>query len=65
MRRHDEHHHTCSRCGHRYPCHGPLEQNYDGWPEVICLAYHEGGETICEECGIDADEEREADHARA
>lgn len=59
------HTHTCQTCHHLYPCHGELEQNVDGWPEVICDVYHlcehVPGARQCQECyEKDADERREA-----
>lgn len=34
------HHHPCAGCGAKTECGGTFEQNYDGWPEVICTEYH-------------------------
>ncbi len=31
-------------------CPGVYEENYDGIPEVICTAWHEGGLRECEDC---------------
>ena len=49
------HRHVCDQCGESYSCTGTLEENYDGFPEVICVAYHERGERTCEACaGVEA-----------
>jgi hypothetical protein len=34
------HSHKCDGCGVKTPCDGSISQNYDGWPEWICDAYH-------------------------
>lgn len=34
------HHHPCGRCGAKTECGGVWEQNYDGWPEVVCSEFH-------------------------
>ncbi len=49
------HHHPCSQCGVKTECGGTFEQNYDGFPEVICPEFHlAGGEInsdfLCEQC---------------
>lgn len=44
------HTHTCARCGIAFACGGSLEQNHDGWPDVICVAFHADGETECVGC---------------
>ena len=63
MRRY-EHHHPCQDCGQETPCDGPLEKNYDGWPDVICLIFDQPGGTnsnfICEDCQINRDREHAA-----
>jgi hypothetical protein len=40
--RSNAHTHTCETpgCKVEVACGGSLEQNYDGWPEVICDAFH-------------------------
>lgn len=48
------HHHSCRNkylgCQARVPCGGPLERNYDGWPEVVC-AFDDGRFSFtCEDC---------------
>jgi hypothetical protein len=56
MRRYAKpHHHPCADCGSKTPCDGLWEQNYDGFPEVICPEYHGtdgtlNPEFICEAC---------------
>jgi hypothetical protein len=54
MKPSDAHMHLCSRCQLPAPCDGTLEENFDGFPEVICSAYHlKHGETahfLCEAC---------------
>lgn len=37
------HLHPCGQCGVLVPCAGELVENYDGWPEVMCRAYHQEG----------------------
>lgn len=48
------HHHPCQQCGIKTECPGTWEENYDGWPEVICREFHaEGGinaDFLCETC---------------
>jgi hypothetical protein len=49
------HHHKCQDCGAKTECHGEWEQNYDGYPEVICREFHGDGGTInpdfvCPDC---------------
>jgi hypothetical protein len=47
------HHHPCEDCGAKTECGGVWEQNYDGFPEVICPEYHKDGgwvEFVCETC---------------
>ena len=44
------HTHKCRVCGKRYECEGTLERNHDGWPEVICLAFHVRLLQECEDC---------------
>lgn len=56
MRREERpHHHKCQGCGVETECHGELEPNHDGFPVVICRAFHlDGGqvdsEFRCEDC---------------
>jgi len=35
-----KHHHPCQRCKAKTECFGQLEDNYDGWPEIVCLEFH-------------------------
>lgn len=35
------HHHPCADCGRKTPCPGTWEENYDGWPEVVCSEFHD------------------------
>ena len=50
------HTHPCETegCTHKVPCDGEMERNDDGWPTVICHAYHLPGgsvaRVICEDC---------------
>lgn len=49
------HHHPCQDCGKKTECGGVYEENYDGFPEVICREFHlDGGivnrDFICHEC---------------
>ncbi len=64
------HHHPCQRCGAKTECPGTWEENYDGFPEVICPEFHIGHlptvnpEFICESCEWaeqDAADQAEAD----
>ena len=53
------HTHKCERCTTPFRCDGELLQNPDGWPDVICTHYHEGGAQHhewrqCEECALTA-----------
>jgi hypothetical protein len=55
MRRERAHHHACQRCSVPTVCRGELEPNHDGFPVVICRAFHlDGGQVddtfICEAC---------------
>jgi len=49
------HFHPCQSCGAETPCEGLREQNYDGFPSVICLEFHLAGgllnrDFVCEAC---------------
>ena len=49
------HHHPCQRCGAKTECGGTWEENYDGFPDVICAEFHQMNGTInldfiCEGC---------------
>lgn len=50
MRRPKFHHHDCVSCHHQFACDGELEGNHDGWPEVICVEFHERWRRTCDEC---------------
>ena len=62
MRRH-EHTHPCQHCGAKVPCDAKLEQNYDGWPEVICPVFHLPGglneDFVCEDCLVEHEHGRD------
>lgn len=53
------HTHPCANCATPVECDGTRIHNADGWPEVICTAYHlDGGGTaalLCESCLRDED----------
>lgn len=34
------HTHPCQDCGEETECHGELEANVDGEPEIICIEFH-------------------------
>lgn len=45
------HHHPCADCGTKTECPGTWEENYDGWPEVVCPEYHTASYPFtCEGC---------------
>ena len=48
------HHHPCFRCQAKTECPSTWEENYDGWPGVICREYHTPGgintDFVCEDC---------------
>ena len=49
------HHHPCQTCGAKTECGGTWEENYDGFPEVICQEFHRldgtiNADFICEAC---------------
>lgn len=51
------HSHPCQSCGAKTPCSGTWEENYDGYPEVICPEFHGYGgiidqDFICEGCSL-------------
>lgn len=64
------HHHPCQDCGAKTECGGTWEENYDGFPEVICREWHQPNGTInsdfvCDDCqwkrdhaGVSVEEER-------
>lgn len=56
------HTHPCSHCKTPVECDGELVQNYDGWPEVVCVIYHvDGVEMACDDCLRDEDLRHDAD----
>ena len=62
------HHHPCQDCGAKTECPGTWEENYDGFPEVICPEYHllSGGinsDFVCEGCQWKRDDEAKREHA--
>lgn len=65
MNRH--HSHTC-RCGTKFNCSAPLVQNFDGWPDPVCILVMEIGPQICDGCeqriqdDLDAQDAEEAVH---
>lgn len=66
MRRTLRHGHPCQDCGTKTPCDGQIEQNYDGWPEWICAAFHLPGgvinaDWICDSCQDRRDEKAQAE----
>lgn len=49
------HHHPCQECGAKTECGGVYEENYDGFPPVICREFHLTGgslnpDFICRAC---------------
>jgi hypothetical protein len=49
------HTHACQSCGAVTECYGELEPNHDGFPVVICRAFHlDGGQVDsdfrCDDC---------------
>jgi hypothetical protein len=48
------HSHPCASCKEPVECCGAIEQNFDGWPEFICVEYHlHGGgglDVYCDAC---------------
>ena len=52
MRTRPRHWHPCERCHVTVECSSDLEENYDGWPEVVCPDYdmHSHDDWFCEDC---------------
>ena len=54
------HTHPCDTCGAPAYCDGDQEQNYDGWPLVICRLYDQpDGQRApmeCDDCAAVEDE---------
>lgn len=47
------HHHPCFHCKEKTECCGEIEQNYDGFPEWVCVEYHVNHrhfDFFCESC---------------
>jgi hypothetical protein len=49
------HHHPCQTCRAKVECGGEWQENYDGFPEVICPEWHRPDGTVnndfvCEAC---------------
>ena len=62
------HHHPCARCGIKTECGGSWEENYDGFPEVICREWHQLGGTTnpefyCDGCALIVEEEARREYA--
>lgn len=57
------HSHPCSHCQTPVDCNGGEEQNYDGWPDVICVTYHidNHADVLCDDCLRDEDLRHDAD----
>lgn len=60
------HHHPCQRCGRKTQCPGTWEENWDGWPEVICPEWHlPSGYTnpdfLCDDCATAPEREEEVE----
>jgi hypothetical protein len=56
------HQHPCHRCQALVECRGEIQENFDGWPESICLDYHGplgsiNADFMCEECAELEDED--------
>jgi len=63
------HSHPCASCKEPVECCGDIEQNYDGWPEFICVEYHlyggAGLDVFCDACGQANDEAASDDEGEA
>jgi hypothetical protein len=58
------HYHACDDCGTKTECSGTYEQNYDGWPEVVCSEVDVlGTEVVCDDCAITRQRQADADAA--
>lgn len=56
------HTHPCRLCRRELPCDDDLEQNYDGWPEVVCRSYDRGPRLwLCEDCARACEAEYQAE----
>jgi len=63
------HSHPCQRCGAKTECGGSWEENYDGFPGVICREFHlESGinsDFLCETCHDQAEAELRSELAES
>jgi hypothetical protein len=59
------HKHPCDHCHTPTDCDGDTQENYDGFPEWICLDYHviSRSEFLCDACGEKAEAAYQADMA--
>lgn len=58
------HHHKCHDCGAKTECPGEWEQNYDGWPEVVCREFDQArSDFVCDDCHAKREAEAAADMA--
>lgn len=56
------HHHPCATCGEKVECSGSWEQNWDGFPEVICREFHQDRwPFLCEDCHTKAEADARAE----
>lgn len=46
----EPHTHRCRVCRQPFDCDGEQMRNHDGWPEVVCEAFHVDGLNTCEAC---------------
>lgn len=61
------HDHPCADCARLTPCDGTLEENHDGWPEVVCVEFHMPNgylnpDFICEDCDEKRTQAARAEH---
>ena len=65
MPRVNAHHHACQDCGIKTQCPGTWEENYDGFPEVVCPEFHISGgintDFVCESCQFKRDDQAQID----
>jgi len=66
MRRQQPHHHACDDCGVKTECPGSYEENWDGWPEVVCTERDQrGAEIVCDDCHAKREAQGERDEQEA
>lgn len=58
------HHHPCQICHAKTECGGTWEENWDGFPDVICREFHQAGGFVnpdfsCEDCEALTEAEQE------